>query len=65
MPDGRPALTGAQRKRRFDRRERLGLINFRGDLPPEIGEWLMDRGHRAEIHSADTDDWGDAEKLAI
>ncbi len=33
MPDGRTALTGAERKRRYDRRVWDGLIYVRGGLP--------------------------------
>ena len=60
MPDSRTALTGAERKSRYDRRERLGLINFRGDMPPEIGEWLIREGVMDDDGSTDPEDWGAA-----
>ncbi len=58
MPDGRPALTGAERKRRYDRRAREGSIYFRSDLPPDLGEWMMDRGVKAEDDSTNPDELG-------
>ena len=58
MPDGRTALTGAQRKRRYDRRVRDGLIYVRGGLPPDLGECLMDRGVKAEDDSTNPDELG-------
>ncbi len=51
MPDGRPALTGAERKRRYDRRAGDGSIYFRGDLPLDICELLMDYGYKADDDS--------------
>ena len=51
MPDGRPALTGAKRKHRYDRRLRDGLIYVRAELPPEIGEWLIDHSTMAGDNS--------------
>ena len=60
MPDGRTALTGAERKRRYDRRVRHGSIYFRGDLPLDICELLMDYGYKAADDSTDPDEWGAA-----
>ena len=65
MSDGRPALTGAERKRRHDRRARDGLIHARGDLPPEIGEWPIDPGFMADDDSTDPDEWGVAMVAAL
>ncbi len=65
MPDGRTALTGAERKRRHDRRARDGLIHARSDLPPEIGEWLIDHGFKADDDSTDPDEWGAAMVMAL
>ena len=60
MTGDRTALTGAERKRRHDRRARDGSIYFRGDLPPDLGEWMMDRGYKAADDSTDPDEWGAA-----
>ena len=65
MPDGRPALSGAERKRRHDRRARDGLIHARADLPPEIGEWLIDHGFKADDCSTDPAEWGVAMVAAV
>ena len=51
MPDGKPALTGAERKRQYDRRARDGLLSVRADLPPKIGEWLVDHNSMAGYNS--------------
>ncbi len=58
MPDGRPALTGAERKRRHDRRVRDGLTHARADLPRDVGEWLIDLGFINKPRSTDPDEWG-------
>ncbi len=51
MPDRKPALTGAERKARHDRRLRSGLLYTRTDRPPEIGEWLIVHGFMADDNS--------------
>ncbi len=56
-PLGR-ALTGAERKRRHDRRVRDGLTHARADLPRDVGEWLIDRGFIVDPRSTDPDEWG-------
>ena len=60
MPDGRTVLTGAERKRRHDRRERDGLIHARSDLPPDIAAWLVEQGFKTDDCSTDPDAWGAA-----
>ena len=58
MTDGRPALTGAERKRRHDRRVRDGLTYACADLPRDVGEWLIDLGFIDNTRSTDPDEWG-------
>ena len=58
MPDGRTALTGAERKARHDRRVRDGLTHARADLPRDVGEWLIDLGFIVDPRSTDPDEWG-------
>ncbi len=60
MTAGRPALTGAERKRRHDRRVRTGLIHARADLPPDIAAWLVEHGFKTDDCSTDPDAWGAA-----
>ena len=57
QPFGR-TLTGAERKRRHDRRIRDGLTHARVDLPRDVGEWLIDLGFINDSRSTDPDEWG-------
>jgi hypothetical protein len=60
MTAGRPALTGAERKRRHIRRVREGMTHVRADLPCDVGTWLLEMGFKVDDNSMDPDEWGEA-----
>ena len=57
MPDGGIDPTRQERKRRFKRRHAANMIHARGDIPQDIGEYLIEHGFKFDDDSTDPEEW--------